>query len=220
MPLHILDHKLWFPPLHEALEDGLLAIGGDLSPERVLLAYHKGIFPWFENDEIPMWWSPDPRFVLYPEKLHISHSLKSILKKNTFHWTINQAFEAVIQNCQKTKRKEQDGTWITHSIIECYQKLHEMGYALSVECWDSKNNLVGGLYGVLIGKIFFGESMFSLMPNASKFAFTHFVQDFLIEQKDVKLIDCQVYTNYLESFGAEMIPRLQFVELLQKNIEL
>ncbi|ANI90606.1 leucyl/phenylalanyl-tRNA--protein transferase [Arachidicoccus ginsenosidimutans] len=214
MELHILSGKLWFPPVEEALSDGLLAIGGDLSEERLLLAYRNGIFPWFE-DEVPLWWSPNPRFVLLPEKLKVSKSMQSILRKNIFQFTFNKNFEEVITNCQQVKRHDQDGTWITQEVRNAYINLHKKGFAISGEAWKN-NQLVGGLYGVLLGKVFFGESMFSTESNASKFAFIKLVEQLKI--KDIQLIDCQVYTQHLESLGAEMIDRREFQRLLKEYI--
>lgn len=208
--LHKIDaKKLFFPPVEEALEDGLLAFGGDLSTDRLLLAYKSGIFPWYSADEPILWWSPNPRFVLFPEKLKISDSMKSILKKKPFQITYNQAFESVILACANTLRKDQEGTWITDEIKNAYLKLHQMQIVQSVEVWQN-SILVGGLYGLRIGNCFFGESMFSLVSNASKAGFITFVKD----NTDLKLIDCQVHTNHLESLGAEMIPRNEFLRLI------
>lgn len=212
MPLHILDDKLWFPPVWESLPDGLLAAGGDLSTARLILAYRKGIFPWFE-EEIPLWWSPDPRFVLFPGKLRVSHSMKQLLQKKAFRFTVNKAFEKVIDNCQKIPRKEQDGTWITSEVKKSYTDLHRQGIAWSAEAWDADGNLAGGLYGIKMGQFFFGESMFASQSNASKYAFISFVR-YLTERENIQLIDCQVYTQHLESLGAEMIPRRVFLEYL------
>ncbi|MGF7231907.1 leucyl/phenylalanyl-tRNA--protein transferase [Arachidicoccus sp.] len=216
MPLHILSKKLWFPPVEEALSDGLLAMGGDLSQQRLLLAYRNGIFPWYEED-IPLWWAPNPRFVLFPQKLKVSKSMRSLIKKDAFRFTYNQNFQEVIQHCQKVNRPDQDGTWITDDVKNAYIHLHKNGYAFSGEAWQ-KGELVGGLYGVKIGKVFFGESMFSKVSNASKFAFIRMVQQ-LIEQ-DISLIDCQVYTVHLESLGAEMIDRKEFQLILKDLIPL
>lgn len=215
MQLHILSDKLWFPPINEALNDGLLAIGGDLSEERLLLAYRQGIFPWFEDD-IPLWWSPAPRFVLFPDKLKVSKSMKAVLKKNIFSFSLNKNFEAVITNCQQVKREKQYGTWITESVKKAYIKLHEKGYAICAEAYNNNKELVGGLYGILLGKIFFGESMFSRESNASKFAFIRLVEQ--LKQQNIQLIDCQVYTAHLESLGAEMIDRGDFQRLLEMHI--
>ena len=215
MPLHILDNRIWFPPVNEALEDGLLAIGGDLSTERLLLAYKQGIFPWYDGD-IPLWWSPDPRFVLYPHHLRISKSMKQLLKQQKFRFTINTAFEQVIRQCMLIERPGQDGTWINEEVIKAYTTLHYQGYAHSAEVWQG-DGLVGGLYGVRLHNLFFGESMFSLQSNASKYAFISYVLQLITE--GVVLIDCQVYTQHLESLGAEMISRDAFIKVLQENIE-
>jgi len=212
MPLHILDDKPWFPPVEDALDDGLLAIGGDLNPERLLQAYKKGIFPWYDN-AVPLWWCPNPRFVLFPDELKISKSMKALLKKNAFEFTINQAFEQVIYSCKETERKGQDGTWIKEEVAAAYTQLHLQGYAHSAEAWMN-GQLVGGLYGVKLGKIFFGESMFSHVSNASKYAFIRYVEQ--LKKEGIILIDCQVYTEHLESLGAKMIMRQQFTHLLEQ----
>ncbi|RXK86927.1 leucyl/phenylalanyl-tRNA--protein transferase [Filimonas effusa] len=211
MPLHVLDDRLWFPPVASALEDGLLAVGGDLSEERLLLAYRKGIFPWFEGS-VPLWWSPDPRFVLFPEALKISKSMKVLLNRDAFEFKVNTAFNEVIRNCQQVEREGQDGTWITNEVEDAYNNLHEKGYAHSAEAWLN-GELVGGLYGIRMGNLFFGESMFSHVSNASKYAFIKYVQ--LLISENVKLIDCQVYTSHLESLGAVMIPREEFIESIE-----
>lgn len=210
MHLHMLSKELWFPPVDEALPDGLLAIGGDLSIERLLLAYHNGIFPWYDDD-MPLWWCPDPRFVLLPENLRVSKSMKQLLKREAFDFRINTSFEEVISNCKKIYRKDQDGTWINDDIIKAYTHLHNSGYAHCAEVWQD-NELVGGLYGVRLGNVFFGESMFSKVSNASKYAFIKYIQ--WLQSDGVVLIDCQVYTEHLESLGASMIPRTKFTELL------
>ena len=212
MPLFALDKSLQFPPVELAESDGLLAIGGDLSVDRLLLAYRNGIFPWYEGEHI-LWWCPHPRFVLFPANLKVSKSMQQVIKKNTFHFTINKAFQEVIHNCKQSKRKDQDGTWITNEVEKAYINLHRLGYAFSAEAWQDEK-LVGGLYGIKIGKVFFGESMFSNVSNASKFAFISYVSQ--LEKEGIELIDCQVYTSHLESLGAAMIPREKFVGLLQK----
>ena len=212
--LSILDDKLWFPPPHQAMEDGLLAIGGDISVARLLLAYRSGIFPWY-NDNTPLWWHPNPRFILYPKEIKISKSMKQVLAKNTFQFTINTAFKEVITNCKNASRKEQDGTWINENIINVYTELHQQGFAFSAEAWYNKK-LVGGLYGIKMGNIFFGESMFSYQSNASKFAFIKYVEQLVKE--GIVLIDCQVYTEHLESLGAVMMKRNEFMKILNKNI--
>ncbi len=213
MSLSILDNKLWFPPATNTTEDGLLAIGGDLSEERILLAYRNGIFPWFE-DNVPLWWCPDPRFVLLPHQLKISKSMKQVLRSNNFQFKTNTAFEEVIHNC-KTARRSHDGTWITDEVEEAYINLYKKGYAHCAEAWQD-DKLAGGLYGIKLGKIFFGESMFSHSSNASKFAFINYVH-YLVKE-DIKLIDCQLYTSHLESLGARMISRSEFLDLLKTYI--
>lgn len=215
MPLYALDNRLWFPPVEEAMEDGLLAIGGDLRTKRLLLAYEKGIFPWYEGN-VPLWWCPDPRFVLFPNEIKVSKSMKQLFRKNAFEFTINKAFNKVIENCKTVTRSGQSGTWINKDVIEAYKKLHTLGYAHSAETWNN-GKLVGGLYGVRLGKVFFGESMFSLESNASKYAFISYVE--FLTLQNTQLIDCQVYTEHLESLGARMIPRKKFLELLQQLIE-
>lgn len=214
MPLFAIDKELIFPPVHLAEPDGLLAIGGDLSSERLLLAYRSGIFPWFEGN-VPLWWCPNPRFVLFPKELKVSKSMKQLFKKNTFQFTINQAFEQVISNCKTTPRKDQDGTWITEEVKKAYIQLHLQEYAHSAEAWLD-GQLVGGCYGIRLGKVFFGESMFSNASNASKFAFIKYSEQLMKE--NVQLIDCQVYTEHLQSLGARMIPRNEFIALLKENI--
>ena len=212
MPLFILDKELSFPPVHLSETDGLLAIGGDLSEERLLLAYRNGIFPWYEGEHI-LWWSPDPRFVLFPGELKISKSMKQVLKKAEFGFTINKAFEDVIKNCKSTPRKGQEGTWITDEVKKAYTLMYKKGYAHSAEVWN-EDKLVGGLYGIKLGKVFFGESMFSKETNASKYAFINYVQH--LKTEGIELIDCQVYTEHLESLGARMIDRKPFIELLKE----
>jgi leucyl/phenylalanyl-tRNA--protein transferase len=214
MPLHALTSTLWFPLVTDALEDGLLAMGGDVSVERLLLAYKNGIFPWYD-DTVPLWWSPDPRFVLIPEELKVSKSMQQIIKKKTFTFKVNTDFSQVIQYCQLLNRKGQDGTWITEELKESFIELHRLGHAHSAEAWMN-NELVGGLYGIKMGPFFFGESMFSKVSNASKFAFIHWVRQ--LQQEGIILIDCQVYTEHLESLGAKMIPREQFIQLLKQHI--
>ena len=211
MPVYLLDDSLWFPPLEEAMPDGLLAVGGDLSVERLLLAYRNGIFPWYNEEEIPMWWSPDPRFVLFPAELKVSKSMRQLLNKNKFEFRVDTAFEEVIHNCSKIIRKGMDGTWISDEITEAYIRLHHMGYAHSAEAWY-EGQLAGGLYGVKMGNVFFGESMFTRESNASKYAFIRWVD--MLKQEGIELIDCQVHTPHLERLGARMIPRAQFMEML------
>ena len=207
--MHYLTRNIEFPEVREANQDGLLAVGGDLSVERLLLAYKTGIFPWFENDEPILWWSPDPRFVLFPDKLKVSKSMKQILRNSSLTVTINKAFEAVILQCSKTKRAGQNDTWITKGMIESYIKLHNQGYAKSVEVWENEE-LVAGFYGIDLGDVFCGESMFAKVNNASKVGLISFVQN-----SNYKLIDCQVYTRHLESLGAEDISRDSFLKYLK-----
>ena len=214
MPLFALDKEISFPPVHLAEPDGLLAIGGDLSPERLLLAYRSGIFPWYEGEHI-LWWSPDPRFILFPEELKISKSIRPLLNKNVFDFTTNKAFKQVIHHCKETKRPGQQGTWITDEVEKAYCKMHELGFAYSAEVWKD-DELVGGLYGIKLGKVFFGESMFSKESNASRFALIKYVQQ--LKEEGIELIDCQVYTEYLESLGARMIERKDFTKYLQQFI--
>jgi leucyl/phenylalanyl-tRNA---protein transferase len=214
MPISMLDDKLWFPPVEDATEDGLLAMGGDLSAERLLVAYRNGIFPWFNEEEPPLWWCPDPRCVLFPDELYISKSMKQLFRKKAFTVTTNHAFEEVIWQCGQT-RKNREGTWITDDIIDAYGELHRLGYAVSIEAWLD-DELAGGLYGIKMGKVFFGESMFSKVSNASKYAFITYVQQ--LQKEGVVLIDCQVYTEHLESMGARMIPRKDFLKMVRENV--
>lgn len=214
MPLFALDRELIFPPVDLAEPDGLLAMGGDLSPQRLLLAYQKGIFPWYEGEPI-LWWCPDPRFVLFPSSLKISKSMKTVLKKNEFEFRTDTAFHQVIAECKTAYRPGQDGTWITDEVEKAYIKMFELGYAHSAEAWKD-GELAGGLYGILTGRVFFGESMFSKKSNASKFAFISYTQELM--KSGIQLIDCQVYTEHLESLGANMIPRKEFILLLKKLI--
>jgi leucyl/phenylalanyl-tRNA--protein transferase len=207
MPLFALDQEMIFPPVALAEPDGLLAIGGDLSRERLLLAYRNGIFPWYEGRHI-LWWSPDPRFVLFPEELKVSKSMRQLIRRETFVFTVNKAFSQVIANCRTIPRRGQDGTWITEEVKDAYGKLHKEGYVHSAEAWLN-GELVGGLYGVRLGKVFFGESMFSKYSNASKYAFIRYVEQ--LRSEGVELIDCQVYTEHLESLGARMITRSDFI---------
>ncbi len=214
MSLYFLNKELFFPPVINAHEDGLLAIGGDLSPERLLLAYESGIFPWFNEGSQILWWSPNPRMVLIPEEVKISKSMRKVLKGNSFSITKNQCFRDVLINCATAKREGQEGTWITTAMINAYVKLHKLGKAVSYEVWENKE-LVGGLYGIDLGTVFCGESMFSTRSNASKFAFIKMAQE--LEEKGYKLIDCQMYTPHLESLGAREIPRDDFISVLKEK---
>lgn len=211
----LLNDNLIFPAVEMATSEGIVAMGGDLGIERLLLAYRSGIFPWYNEDEPIVWWSPDPRFVLFPEKLRVTKSMQSVLNNGTFRFTINRAFNRVLQNCKSIARKDQEGTWITPEVQKAYTELHELGHAHSAEAWVN-GELVGGLYGIKLGNVFFGESMFSTVSNASKFAFINYVRQLLKE--NIALIDCQVYTAHLESLGAKMIKRELFMDLLRNNI--
>lgn len=215
MPVFELSDELIFPDPALAEPDGLLAIGGDLSPKRLVLAYAHGIFPWFGNDEPYLWWSPNPRCVLFPAKFKASKSLLQTIRKGKYTVRFDTCFSEVIKHCAQTKREGEPGTWITQEIQEAYCRLHELGFAHSVETFYD-NQLVGGLYGVGLGKVFFGESMFFLMTDASKVAFYYLVQQ-LIEW-NYELIDNQQTTSYLLSFGSEEIPRDQFLKLVQQAI--
>ena len=213
--MFLLNEQLQFPPVEMAGEEGILAIGGDLQTDRLLLAYRNGIFPWYSEGEPILWWSPDPRFVLFPAELKVTKSMQTVLNNGKFRFTINRAFTQVIQQCKTTYRKDQEGTWISPAIQDAYTQLHRLGHAQSAEAWLN-GELVGGLYGIRIGNVFFGESMFSKVSNASKFAFISYV--WKLQKENLALIDCQVYTPHLESLGARMVPRREFIELLSKNL--
>lgn len=211
--MYWLSTDLIFPDYTEVNEDGIIALGGDLSTERLILAYQKGIFPWFNEDEPILWWFPQDRFVLFPENLKVSKSMKKVFKDQLFTFSENKAFREVITNCSKAYRKDQDGTWITNDMIEAYCKLHEQGIAKSIEVWQN-NELVGGFYGIEMGNIFCGESMFAKVSNASKAGFIQFVAKY---HKKYELIDCQVYTDHLASLGAVEISSDVFLEYLHHN---
>lgn len=211
--MHYLTEKLWFPNPEEATADGLLAIGGDLSVERLILAYNSGIFPWFEDDQPVLWWSPDPRMVLFPEKFKVLKSLRKTLNSKKFRITFNQNFVNVIKNCATVSRKGEAGTWITQEMQQAYIALHKAGHAVSIEVWEDEK-LVGGLYGIDLPqkKVFCGESMFSLVSDASKVAFFHLSE--FAKANDYQFIDCQIYNDHLESLGAEEIDRFRFLPYL------
>ncbi len=211
MPVFELNQSIQFPSPFLAESDGLLAIGGDLSLERLLTAYKHGIFPWYSEDEPILWYSPDPRFVLFPSNLKVSKSMKQFLQKSNLEFKMNISFEQVIHHCKTNQRKNQDGTWITDEMEQAYIELHQKGIAHSAECWLD-GELKGGLYGIMLEKVFCGESMFSLSPNCSKFAFIHFVN--YLKTRSIQLIDCQVHTHHLESLGAEMISRKEYLKYL------
>ncbi|HEY7884179.1 MAG TPA: leucyl/phenylalanyl-tRNA--protein transferase [Cellvibrionaceae bacterium] len=215
--LHALDpHRLDFPPVDHALADpdGLLAFGGDLSPERLIRAYRAGIFPWYEADQPILWWSPDPRTVIVPGEVHVSRSMKKLLAKQPFTLTFNRAFDQVMRACA-APRQGARGTWITQEMLSAYNNLHRLGFAHSVEVWQQQQ-LVGGLYGIALGQVFFGESMFSRVANASKAGFITLAQR--LNEQGFKLIDCQVASDHLFTLGAQQVPRKEFVELLGRYI--
>jgi len=213
MPFFLPGNQNNFPDVELADEDGLLAFGSNLSIETLLKAYKKGIFPWYNENEPICWYSPNPRFVLFPGKLKISGSMKTVINSGVFQFSVDKNFADVVKNCRLAKRKGEPGTWITDEIEKAYFTLFGSGFAHSAEAWHNKQ-LAGGLYGVQIGKVFFGESMFATQSNASKFAFIKYVQ--LLQEKGVEVIDCQVYTPHLESLGAEFISRKDFTRLLKK----
>ncbi|MFD1630086.1 leucyl/phenylalanyl-tRNA--protein transferase [Pseudopedobacter beijingensis] len=206
-----LDHNLIFPPLHLAEEDGLLAIGGDLSTARLILAYSNGVFPWFSDDTPILWYAPRERFVLFPEKLKVSKSMRQILRSGKFSITFDKAFTEVIKACALIERKDQDGTWITQDMQQAYTKLYEAGFAHSIEVWQGQV-LVGGLYGVYINGVFCGESMFSKVSNASKIALI-----WLIENLEIKMVDCQIHSEHLASMGAEMVSMATYLGILKNT---
>ena len=212
--MYYLTKDLFFPPVSKANADGILAIGGDLSPERLQLAYKSGIFPWFNEAEPIIWWSPNPRMVLFLGELIVSKSMRKIINRNIFTVTFNQNFRDVISNCQQVKRDGQTGTWITNEMIEAYCKLNELQIAKSIEVWQN-NQLVGGLYGIDLGHIFCGESMFSLVANASKVAFIALANQ--LKKDKYQLLDCQVYNKHLESLGCREIERNEFMVILEYN---
>lgn len=216
MPVFWLSEDSFdFPPPDLANTDGILAIGGGLEPERLLRAYSQGIFPWYNEFDPIMWWSPDPRFVLFPNELKVSRSMRPYFNQNKFKITFDKNFTRVIEGCQKPREGQSGGTWITPEMVESYQQLFIAGWAHSVEVWQEEE-LVGGLYGIALGKCFFGESMFSEVNNASKFGFISLVQ--ILEKAGYWLIDCQQQTNYLKSLGARPIPRVEFLNILEKNL--
>ena len=210
--MYFLTDELVFPPVENANVEGLLAVGGDLSPERLLLAYQNGIFPWFDNDSIILWWSPDPRMVLFSNEIKVSKSMKKVIRNKQFRLTKNTCFEKVLEYCSSVPREGQDGTWITEAMKTAYIKLHKNGIAQSYEVWE-KDKLVGGLYGVDLGHVFCGESMFSLTSNASKFAFIKLAEE--LSLNEYKVIDCQLHTDHLASMGAKEIARKDFMAILK-----
>ena len=212
-----LDDKLWFPDPRYGEEDGLVAVGGDLSVDRLLLAYSYGFFPWFSfrNREEPLWYCPLQRFVIFPKEIHISHSMRQLINKNQYGLTINKDFDGVIRGCATAQnRNTEEGAWLGPNIIEAYTELHRQGFAASVEVWDKDRHLVGGLYGVNLGRCFFGESMFSLVPSASKLALIFLAR--LFGSRGGVMIDCQFETPHLRSMGGRYIPYEEYIALIRK----
>ena len=216
MPLFRLSKSLDFPPAWLARSDGLLCIGGDLSPKRLLLAYKNGIFPWFSKNEPILWWSPDPRLILFPKKIKILKKIKKKINKNIYSITVNKAFEQTIRSCAKPRKKKHEGTWLVDEMVDSYIKLHTLGYAHSIETWR-ENKLVGGLYGICLGKSFFGESMFSFENDASKIALVALSNH--LKKQGFDLIDCQVTTNHLLSMGAVEISRNSFLDIILESVK-
>lgn len=222
MAVYLLDEDLWFPPPSGAEEDGLLAVGGDLSPERLLLAYTNGIFPWYNEDTQIMWWCPRDRFVIFPQEIVISKSMKKFMRKTDLVITMNQDFPGVIHNC-RTLRENREGTWITDGMEDAYNEMYELGFGVSVEVWkpdsekDGNAELVGGLYGLAIGRCFFGESMFSKVANASKLALIYLAK--CLEKMHFEWIDCQFHTDHLESMGGRYISYEEYMEKLTKGFQ-
>lgn len=212
--MYRLTEDLYFPPVEHASQEGIVAFGGDLSPERLMLAYRSGIFPWYTIEEPIIWWSPDPRMVLFPNEFRISKSMRNILNRNVFHVTFNHDFSAVIRNCQQVFRPGQCGTWLSDEMLAAYEKLRDLRYAKSVEVWKGKE-LVGGLYGVDLGHVFCGESMFSKESNASKIAFIALVQH--LKENCYELLDCQVHNEHLESLGCREIRRQDFINIIKMD---
>ena len=217
MPVYLLTGDLVFPPPELAREDGLLAVGGDLSIPRLILAYRQGIFPWYNPGEPIFWWSPDPRLILEPSDLHVSRRLERIIRQRRLQVTLDHAFEEVIRACSETRMKKGEGTWLTPEMIEAYIELHYLGKTHSVETWQG-DRLVGGLYGIAMGRVFFGESMFTKVSDASKAAFVTLVRQ--LSDWGFAMIDCQVTTWHLLSLGAKEIPRSFFLERLKKLTDL
>jgi leucyl/phenylalanyl-tRNA--protein transferase len=215
VPVFLLSDTIDFPPPHLATKDGLLAVGGDLSKERLILAYRMGIFPWFSDGDPILWWSPDPRLVLYPSEIKISRTLQKIIKKNVFSVTMDTAFDEVINQCAQIRLQQNQGTWIVKDMIDAYCKLHSAGFAHSMEIWQQKE-LAGGIYGVSLGKCFFGESMFSRVSNASNVALVKLAK--YLSELSFDLIDCQVPTEHLIRFGAREIPRKLFLNQLEISL--
>ena len=215
MPVYRLGSESIFPPNHLAEPDGLLAVGGDLSSERLIAAYRAGVFPWYSDGMPLLWWSPDPRFVISRDSFRLGRTVKKELKQSSFQWTLNARFEEVIEGCKDSPRPGQDGTWLTNEMVDAYTQLHREGFCHSVEVWEG-DSLVGGLYGVSIGPMFFGESMFSRVNGASKFAFAHFAERLF--SSGWQLIDCQIETDHLARFGAFELDRALFLQELERSL--
>ncbi len=217
MPIYRLCEDIIFPPAELAARSGILAVGGDLSSRRLVEAYRNGIFPWYSDDDPIIWWSPDPRYVLFPGELRVSRSMRQTIKREIFSITFDRDFRGVIGACRSSRRRKEKGTWITDEMLEAYTELFELGLAHSVEAWKD-DRLAGGLYGVSLGGCFFGESMFAAVSNASKAAFVALVER--LRSRGFTLIDCQVHTAHLESLGARGIPRAYFLELLAEALKM
>ena len=212
--MYFLSKELYFPPVTEASVEGILAVGGDLSVERLIFAYKNGIFPWFDDSDPILWWAPPKRMVVIPSTYKISKSNRNLLNQNKFQITVNKCFKSVVLHCQNIKRKGQQGTWISDDIVKQYCKLHQMGIAKSVEVWQN-NELVGGLYGIDLGNVFCGESMFSMVSNASKIAFVSLIK--YLKNANYDLLDCQIHNHYLEQLGAFEMERSAFMEILNNK---
>jgi leucyl/phenylalanyl-tRNA--protein transferase len=215
MPIFALNEQIIFPPVNLAERSGILAVGGDLSPERLIEAYRRGIFPWYSEGDPIIWWSPDPRFVLFPAETYISKTMRQVLRRKVFEVSFDRDFRAVMRGCQGPRKREK-GTWITEEMMEAYIRLHESGIAHSIETWQN-GELTGGLYGISLGRCFFGESMFTRVSNASKAAFI--TLSMRLRELGFVIIDCQVYTPHLESLGARHITRDEYIAILEEGLK-
>jgi leucyl/phenylalanyl-tRNA--protein transferase len=215
MTVYLLGKEPVFPPAEEAGKDGIVAIGGDLSPERLIAAYSRGIFPWYSEGEPILWWSPNPRLVIFPDEIHVSRSLRRVLSRNLFTITFDRYFDTIIESCRQP-RKYQRETWITVEMVAAYKRLHELGYAHSLEVWKD-DEIVGGLYGVSLGACFFAESMFHRISNASKFGLVRLVE--ILSKLHFKLVDCQIPSSHLKIMGARELPRREFIHLLEESLK-
>jgi leucyl/phenylalanyl-tRNA--protein transferase len=217
MPLFLLTSEIVFPDPNLARPDGLLAVGGDLGIKRLISAYSSGIFPWFSRGQPILWWSPDPRLLLFPGEIHVSGSLRKVLRRRKFSITLDTAFERVIRACAAEREKKAEGTWIVPAMIKAYCRLHDAGFAHSVEAWDNEGELSGGLYGVSLGRCFFGESMFFVRPNASKAALCVLAGH--LAEKKFAFIDCQLTTPHLAAMGGREVPRRSFLIMLREALK-